>query len=62
MSVSDVHGFGRRVVHPPGAGESTEIDRFEAKLRIVTDAAWAVRIRTRSVGVAAVLEDGEVSR
>jgi len=34
MSVSDVRGFGRHGAHPPHAGERTEVEPFEKKVRI----------------------------
>ena len=34
MSVSDVRGFGRHGAHPPHAGERTEVEPFEKRIRI----------------------------
>jgi nitrogen regulatory protein PII len=34
MSVSEVRGFGTHQAHPPRAGEATEVDPFERKMRL----------------------------
>ena len=34
MSVSEVRGFGAHHAHPPRAGEATEVDPFERKVRL----------------------------
>lgn len=34
MSVSEARGFGTHRAHPPRAGEATEVDPFEEKVRI----------------------------
>lgn len=34
MSVSEVRGFGAHLAHPPRAGEATEVDPFEEKIRL----------------------------
>ena len=34
MSVSEVRGFGSHLSHPPQPGEATEVDPFEARVRL----------------------------
>ena len=34
LSVSEVRGFGAHQAHPPRAGEATEVDPFEKKMRL----------------------------
>lgn len=34
MSVLEVRGFGAHLSHPPRAGEATEVDPFENKMRL----------------------------
>jgi nitrogen regulatory protein PII len=34
LSVSEVRGFGRHAAHPPRAGERSEVDAFQSRVRL----------------------------
>lgn len=34
VSVTEVRGFGRHAAHPPRAGERSEVDAFQSRLRL----------------------------